>query len=130
MRMETPTATCAWDGAGNAKIPAARTRKRTKRAIRMILTFLAFCWAFLRLQRVAFASQATHWMKPGTAPKVASILSKACRKNSLAGDRLSVFLVERCLSDNCYDAQASRERSVGSKFFPPGTRPARKRNKR
>jgi len=41
MRMETPTATCAWDGAGIAMIPAARANKKMKRAIRMILTFLA-----------------------------------------------------------------------------------------
>ena len=76
MRIETPTATCAWDGAGIAKIPAARTKKKMKRAIRMFFTSLAFDGFPVSVQGGSWPLETTHYVKPGAMPKVASDVRK------------------------------------------------------
>lgn len=91
--METPTATCACDGAGIARIPAAKTNKRIKRAIRIIFTFLAFAG----LSRVSVLGgslplKTTLYMKHRATLKVAINGSKAYKKNNLEAESRLDFL--------------------------------------
>ena len=74
MRTEMPTATCAGDGTGIARIPAASRSERMKRAIRMMFTFLACAGRCCERDHLP-VGVACH-IEPAARAKVASLRCK------------------------------------------------------